>query len=212
MAKSAGEKLRADLDQALAHAAQERGPLEFDEIEKLAIDRAVIAADRAEALRRVFAEEIAGERRSSVLTRLSAEARQLDRTAVDLARSVATGLGAPLKSERHQRAIRARWDRLMSRRPTVPTEQTSPLYEWLLRREEEAHERPGCSLPWSDTQPSYTGSTERLQALRRGDPVDVPLSALPPWARDGEPLRWSRRGDGVGGRDGRAARRRAGVG
>ena len=111
MTPSAGQRLRTDLNAALTHAVRERGPLEFDEVEKLAIDRAVIAADRAETLRQVFDEELAGQRRSSVLTRLSAEARHLDRTAVELARDVAGSLGAAPKSERHVRAIRARWDR-----------------------------------------------------------------------------------------------------
>lgn len=111
MSESAGQKLRRDLDQALAHAVKERGPLEFDEIEKATIDSAVIAADRAEKLRRLFDEELAGKQRSSVLTGLSAEARQLDRTALELARTVAGGLSAAPKSDRHVRAVRARWDR-----------------------------------------------------------------------------------------------------
>lgn len=111
MTESAGERLRRDLDQALAHAAVEQGALEFDELELATIDRAVLAADRAEVLRRLFDEELAGEQRSSVLTRLSAEARHLDRAALELARSAAGALGARPKSDRHQRAVRSRWDR-----------------------------------------------------------------------------------------------------
>lgn len=41
--------------------------------------------------------------------------------------------------------------------------------------------------------PAYTGCDERLAALRAGRPVDVPVSALPRWARPGEELRWWRR-------------------
>src|SRR5262245_19580876 len=111
MTESAGQRLRRDLSAALAHAAKEQGPLEFDEVEKLAIDRAVIAADRAEVLRRLFVEEMAGKQRSSVLTRLSAEARQLERTALELAGTIAGSLSAAPKSDRHVRAVRARWDR-----------------------------------------------------------------------------------------------------
>jgi hypothetical protein len=111
MSKTAGQKLRDDLDAMLAHAAREHGPIEFDELEQATIARAATCADRAEALRRMFDEELAGQRRSSTLTRLSAEARHLDRTALELARSVAGGLGAAPKSDRHVRAVRSRWDR-----------------------------------------------------------------------------------------------------
>lgn len=112
MTETAGQRLRRDLDAALAHAMAEHGPMEFDEVEQLTIDRAAIAADRAEVLRGEFDAEMAGQRRSSVLTRLSAEARQLDRTALELARTVAGSLGAVPKSDRHVRAVRARYDRV----------------------------------------------------------------------------------------------------
>lgn len=111
MTETAGQRLRRDLDAALAHAVKEHGPIEFDEVDCLAIDRAVAAADRAEQLRLMFDEELAGQRRSSSLTRLSAEARHLDRSAVEIVRTVAGGLGVTPKSDRHQRAVRARWDR-----------------------------------------------------------------------------------------------------
>ena len=49
---SAGAKLRADLDAALARAGEELGhALEFDEAERHVIDQAVQAADRAEEIR-----------------------------------------------------------------------------------------------------------------------------------------------------------------
>ncbi|MCV7173076.1 hypothetical protein H7I41_24425 [Mycobacterium manitobense] len=111
MPDSAGQRLRGDIANALAHAVEQHGPMEFDELELLTIDRAAMAADRADDLRRVFADEMAGQRRASVLTRLSAEARQLDRTAVELTRTVIGGLGVVAKSDRHVRAVRARWDR-----------------------------------------------------------------------------------------------------
>jgi hypothetical protein len=81
----------------------------------------------------------------------------------------------------------------VTRRPEVSSEQSSPLYAWLLRREQEAHERPGLTLPWTQQQPSYTGSPATLEALRNGQPVDVSVSALPKWAREGEQLTWTRR-------------------
>lgn len=111
MSETAGQRLRRDIDAALAHAVKEHGPIEFDELELLTIDRAVIAADRAEVLRGLFDDEAAGAQRSSVLTRLSAEARHLDRTALELARTVAGSLGAAPKSDRHVRAVRSRWER-----------------------------------------------------------------------------------------------------
>lgn len=110
MIETAGQRLRRDLEAALAHTARQVGPLEFDELERALIDRAVLAADRAEILRQLFDEEAAGAQRSSVLTRLSAKARQLDRMAMELARVVAGSL-IPPKSDRHVRAVRARWDR-----------------------------------------------------------------------------------------------------
>jgi hypothetical protein len=83
----------------------------------------------------------------------------------------------------------------MTRRPTNDDHsQDAPLYAWLLRREEDALWCPSRTLPWTPEQPSYTGRDERLAALRAGEPVDVPVSALPRWARAGEDLkRWWRR-------------------
>jgi hypothetical protein len=110
MTETAGQRLRRDLDAALTEAVKEHGALEFDECDLLAIDAAAAAADRAEALRALFDEEVTGEKRSSVLTRLSAEARHLDRAALEVVRTIANGLGAAPKSDRHVRAVRARWD------------------------------------------------------------------------------------------------------
>lgn len=44
MSETAGQKLRRHLDQALADAVADTGPLEFDEIELMTIDRAAVAA------------------------------------------------------------------------------------------------------------------------------------------------------------------------
>lgn len=66
----------------------------------------------------------------------------------------------------------------------------SGLYGWLLRREEQAHGCAGLTLPWTAEQPSYTGTVDRLAALRAGRPVNVPVSALPSWARPVGEVRW----------------------
>lgn len=110
---SAGERLRADMDAALQRASDALGqpadePLEWTEQELVALEAACGAADRAEILDAAFAAEIGGEKRSSVLVKLSAEVRALDRQVVDLLAKVNPGLGPGL-SERHQKASRARW-------------------------------------------------------------------------------------------------------
>ena len=79
------------------------------------------------------------------------------------------------------------------RRPTEADDQAAPLYA---RWKTAWSARIGVladTLSWTPDQPSHTGSDERLVALRAGAPVDVPLSALPRWARAGEELRWWRR-------------------
>lgn len=66
----------------------------------------------------------------------------------------------------------------------------SGLYRWLLRREEQAHRRPDLTLPWAAEQPSYTGTVDRLAALRTGRPINVPVSALPRWAQPAGEVHW----------------------
>ncbi|MDW5610005.1 MULTISPECIES: hypothetical protein [Mycolicibacterium] len=109
---SAGARLRADLDTALAHASQQLGrELEFDERERLVVDQAVKAADRAEQLAVLYAAELARkpEPRGRTVVALAAEMRLQEKAAVDLTARVNLGLGAA-KSPRHVRASRARWD------------------------------------------------------------------------------------------------------
>lgn len=108
---TAGQHLRQTLDQALARASQDIGqPLEWAEDEVVAIEAAVQAADRAADLRRIYDAERTGEARPTVLVKLSAELRQLDRQVVELAARVNPGVG-PAKSARHVRAANARWRR-----------------------------------------------------------------------------------------------------
>jgi len=57
------------------------------------------------------------------------------------------------------------------------------LYGFLVDREEEAHRQPGGVLPWKPGRPRYDSRPERLEAARAGQPIDLPLSELPSWAR-----------------------------
>jgi hypothetical protein len=104
---SAGERLRQEMDAALHRASPEQ-PLEWTEQERVALHAVCSTADRAEVIRAAFDAERDGEARSTVLVKLSAELRALDRQVVDLLAKVNPGLG-PAVSERHQKASRARW-------------------------------------------------------------------------------------------------------
>jgi hypothetical protein len=108
----AGRQLRKQLDAALATASRDLGAaLEFTETELLTIAAAQAAADRGEVLRRLWDERLAaGDADPAVLVKISTEARLCERATVDLIGKVSTGL-APAKSERHVKAVRARWDR-----------------------------------------------------------------------------------------------------
>jgi hypothetical protein len=108
---SAGARLRAELNTALAHAAKELGrELEFDEAERHVIDQAVAAADRAEQLQALYNTELARkpEPRLRTVVALAAEMRLSEKAAVDFVARVNLGLGAA-KSPRHVRAAQTRW-------------------------------------------------------------------------------------------------------
>ena len=108
---TAGARLRASLDAALAYASREHGhALEFSEIERLIIDSAADAADRAEVLDQLLDAELAGKADPGVLVRLSAEHRANVKQSLDFVARVNVGPGKA-KSERHQRAAGARWNR-----------------------------------------------------------------------------------------------------
>lgn len=108
----AGQQLRYRLNAALEHAREElREPfLELTERELEAVDRACASADRAEELRWVYDEELVGERRPSILTKLSSEIRLCDRQVVDLVSRVQFGVGQA-KSARHAYSANQRWHR-----------------------------------------------------------------------------------------------------
>jgi hypothetical protein len=105
----AGRELRARLDQALRVASLELGhAVEWSEREQVIIDRACAAADRGEQLERIYDERLVAGDEPGVLVELSAEIRACERQVVYLTGKVSLG---PTKSERHVRAVRARWDR-----------------------------------------------------------------------------------------------------
>jgi hypothetical protein len=109
--ESAGGRLIAELDAALAEASRNLGkPLAWDEHEKQEIAAAARAANRREILQAQLDAEVAGENRPEVAVKLSAEMRLLDKSITDHLGRVHIGPGAA-KSPRHQRAVNARWDR-----------------------------------------------------------------------------------------------------
>lgn len=109
---TAGAKLRAELDRALLRAADELGvaALEFSELERALIDSAADQADWVCTLKKLRDAELAGDAAPTTLTKYSAEIRLCERQQHDLIARVNLGLGVA-KSEQHQRAARARWNR-----------------------------------------------------------------------------------------------------
>src|SRR5581483_7734285 len=75
-----GECLRAAMDAALAREAQESDrQLEWDERDTHHLDAAVRCTDRVDILQRQLDVELSGENRASVVVKISAELRALDR-------------------------------------------------------------------------------------------------------------------------------------
>jgi hypothetical protein len=105
-----GERLRAALDAALAREAQQSGrQLEWDERDTHHLDAAARCADRVDLLQSQLDAELAGENRASVVVKISAELRALDRAVAEHLGKIQVGV--PAKSERHVAAVRARWER-----------------------------------------------------------------------------------------------------
>ena len=109
--QTAGGRLIADLEAAWAEAAANLGkPLSWDEHEQREIAAAARAANRCEILQQQLDAEVDGENRPEVVVKLSAEMRLLDKAITDHLGRVHIGPGVA-KSQRHQRAVNARWDR-----------------------------------------------------------------------------------------------------
>lgn len=110
---TAGSRLRRDMDAALERAARQLGqPVDWDEADRIALDRAAQAADRAEQLRGAYNRELGGEARVNMLTKLSAEIRALDRLVLEVTRRVNNDLNRALTkvNPRKQRAANRRWN------------------------------------------------------------------------------------------------------
>jgi predicted LPLAT superfamily acyltransferase len=99
------------MDDALARVGKESGrKLVWTEAEQHHLAAAARAADRVALLERQLDAEPAGENRATVMVKISAELRALDKAVCDHLGRVQVGDGTA-KSEQHQRAVRARWDR-----------------------------------------------------------------------------------------------------
>jgi hypothetical protein len=109
--KTAGEALREDFDSALEKASQRIGKrLQWDEHELASLNAAADAATKRDQLQQIYDAELAGERRPRELVRLSIEMRLLGKAIQDHLGRVRVGPGIA-KSERHQRAVNACWQR-----------------------------------------------------------------------------------------------------
>lgn len=107
-----GRRLENALNDLLRRASEAAGQtLSWDESDRQMIDRAAKAADQAARLRDMLDAEAAGQARPNVLTKLSAEIRQLDRLVVEFTRKVESGLDTLTtgKSARHVHAANTRW-------------------------------------------------------------------------------------------------------
>ena len=115
--QTAGQRLLATFNAALAAASAEQGvTLAWSAHEQQRISAAVELADRAERIDAMIEAELAAaEPKPSTVAKLSAESRLLKRAVADHLSWVKIGPGAA-KSERHQRAVAARWDRHHQRR------------------------------------------------------------------------------------------------
>jgi hypothetical protein len=108
--QTAGGRLIADLDAALAEASANLGkPLSWDEHEQHEIAAAARAANRCEILQQQLDAEVAGENRPDVVAKFSAEMRLLDKAITDHLGRVHIGPGVA-KSQRHQPGWDRNWD------------------------------------------------------------------------------------------------------
>lgn len=105
-----GSRLRRAMDAALRAAGED---LTWDESDRLALNRAGHAADRAEQLRVQYDDELNGEARATNLTKLSAEIRALDRLVIEVTRRIDADLRrlGQTVNVRKQRAANYRWSR-----------------------------------------------------------------------------------------------------
>ena len=111
MTGSAGKRLLAELDAALAREAARLGgaPLRWDERETHHIEAAARAADNRARLQRLLNAELRQENRAATVTKLAAEIRLQDRAIGEHLARIQIGELAAVKSGRHRDAARTRW-------------------------------------------------------------------------------------------------------
>jgi hypothetical protein len=108
--QSAGRQLRSALNSALARESQQLGKLiRWDEREQQHIDAACRAADAVELLDQRIADEMAGERRGTMIVKYLAERRLQDDKVGEHLKWIQLEQFAPLKSPQHAAAGAARW-------------------------------------------------------------------------------------------------------
>lgn len=110
---AAGRRLvdaqNAILAQTCANTGQE---YVWSPTEEAALERAGDTVDRAEQVRKLLASELkSDEPNKTLIVKLSAELRMLDKLVVELLARLNPEGDEPVKSPRHQRAAQARWDR-----------------------------------------------------------------------------------------------------
>lgn len=110
---AAGKRLLAEQNAALARTSSQTGEeLVWSEAETVALERAGETVDRAETVRKLLQIQMrADEPNPSIIVKLSAEIRALDRLVVDLVGKLNPYGEGQAKSGRHQRAANARWER-----------------------------------------------------------------------------------------------------
>lgn len=101
------------MNAALGRTSAETGQtVVWSEQEEAALERAGETVDRAEKVRKLLDSALkADEPNPSVVVKLSAELRMLDKQVVDLIGKLNPEGEGPAKSQRHVRAARSRWDR-----------------------------------------------------------------------------------------------------
>ena len=110
---TAGDRLRRDMNATLDRVARATNrPVQWDAADRIALDRACDAADRAEKLREQFDNELTGQARVTSLAKISAEIRALDRLSIEVTRRLNADLGklATRIDTNKQRAAHRRWD------------------------------------------------------------------------------------------------------
>ena len=195
MTTTAGQRLRAKFEAALERASREQGRARvWTEAEEVALTKACESADQGERVKRLLDVELARPESAAafgdeVVVGVAAAEQGADGLCVAAQSCSGPGEVAAAPARRAAQSFTAAVPRrVMPRVALVELVRTATLYQWLIDREARAL-AAGGTLPWSSEQPSYTGSEARLEAMGRGEPVDIPASALPPYVRPAQACR-----------------------